>query len=51
MLYIARCILELKTTLQCGGKDDRLMDAPEIRDAYGYRRIPSRSVAGRRRSW
>lgn len=51
MLYIARCILELKTPLHCGGKDDSLMDAPVIRDAYGLWRIPGSSVAGVLRSW
>lgn len=51
MLYIARCILELKTPLHCGGgKDDGIMDAPVARDAYGLWRIPGSSVAGILRS-
>lgn len=52
MLYIVRCQFELLSPLHCGtGEDDGIYDAPVIRDAYGYWKIPGTALAGAMRSW
>lgn len=52
MLYIVRCQFELLSPLHCGtGEKNAVYDAPVVRDAYGYWKIPGTSVAGAMRSW
>ena len=51
MLYMVRCILELKTPLHCGETTDGILDAPVTRDPFGYWRIPGSTIAGVMRSY
>ena len=51
MLYMVRCILEMKTPLHCGTKSDGGSTPHANTDAFGFWRIPGTAMSGILRRW
>ena len=51
MLYLTRCILEMKTPLRCGAREDDHSHMSVSADAFGIWRIPGTTIAGVLRHW
>lgn len=45
-MLLSRMIIEMKTPLHCGGGQERYLDQPVVRDAFGNFYIPGSSIAG-----